>query len=822
MPSFYPINTPLINYFFYKAPFIADHYTLTSGAIVNGGSNYFVDDIIILNQGTYNSPVTLKVTSTNPPLMLGAVTGVTITSGGDYLVTPGAGFDQLASSGIGTGFTFGDPIFAPSNQIPPGPNIPLAGGFLFFYEDENRTVQANTYSDVTDPANPVVNENPIQLGASGEIPLFYLDDRFYYIVITDSTADQSNPVQTIEHYNPSEILSNTSAFNDNFIVNPQFNYPVTFYKTTDTIGEINDPKTVVAWSWEFLEDVDTTTENFVTFNNVAGQEIEGNPIFEIVLDSDTVSGDEATKEFRSYLGSVDFYEDDTLTFSAQMISKRGVPVTVNILLERFYGNGGSAPELIQLTTLSIGITRKKYTFSFSVPTIIGKIIGDGDYLAIRIQVGLQAVCIFGMTNVMVLPGSQLSPVFVDEPYGFSKGQILGESTDIDNAGLFENYSSYYYSQGRINPYADTGAIVLVPNNVTQKFREKCDGTEREINKYSPNNIPYQRLYNAIGTLFGASGGLLVSSNGDVVTFSSPDPAREKSVYTAGTTAFTVVNTQLGLQMGVKLIDNKNNTVTATFFNEFAPEQNISSYGGGHFITGPVAVANYWGASYNDVIPPTNILISTVNPGGPSTQSVFTIDFTLDTAFTYQTRFVGNYEIVASWMEFSSFSSNARRPAGQNSNNQQILFQLDNEPVPTPGLGASVPGGPYSISTIKTVIVPFFSSKSMLDNIKTFVETISTKFIWTLTVTVFPTAGTYFLYSSETVDFYGWFTVDGAGTDPMVSGRTGIEIPIFTGQSTTRVAEIIAETINDATFNVPSPADLPALVADSKVSWFINL
>lgn len=833
MANFYPVNTPLINYYFYKAPFISNGFSLTNYSILSGGTGYNVGDIIITSGGVFTTPVIFLVATVNS----GAVTSVTINNNGNYTTVPTT-LSQAYTSGTGTGATFNSLVFDSNYLQPSGPNIPLAGGYIFFYEDENRNVQANTYSNVSDPNNPVVNPNPIQLGSSGDYTLFYLDDRFYYIVITDYTGDQSNPVQVIEHYNPSDVLSNISAFNDNFIVNPQFNYPIEFYHLTDDTGYVFESTTTVAWSWEFLQDQDTETENYVTFNNVSGQQIEGSPVFECVLNSSPVSSAETLKDFRAFLGTVDFNQGNPLTFCAQMESKTGRSLTVNLYLELYYGMGGSDSQLILLNTFTVGTTLSKYSFSFTVPSISGFSVGEDSYLAIRIQPGIQQVCIFGMTNVMVVPGNVSLPVFVDESEGFSKALILGDSTNISGAGLYQNYSSYYYSNGMIFPYADTGTIVLCPTNLIQNFRAVCDGSSRLISGYTVNNIPNQRLYNAIGTTFGSAGDLIVTSAGNVVTFKSPVGARAHSPYTGGNTTFTVNNVALGLLFGFNLVNNYNGTVTGTYADMFAPSITAPSFGTN--ITPPMSnsgngLQTYWGTAGN-VISGTNITFTTINPGSGSSFASFLMTFNNNIPANYQTRVVAtpngappylNHQ-CSSFIEFSTFTNNVRQFSAYQAN-AIILFSLDGVVNPVIGQYNGNQNPPILFQQITFAGVPpygaivnFYSSASMSQNINTFVNTISNPFIWTVTVVSAPSAGQYFLYSSATVDYYGWFTVNGVGTDPAIGGRTGIEIPIATGQTTAQISEIIASTIDSAEFNVPSPAVLPIIPTSSPVSWFINI
>lgn len=47
--------------------------------------------------------------------------------------------------------------------------------------------------------------------------------------------------------------------------------------------------------------------------------------------------------------------------------------------------------------------------------------------------------------------------------------------------------------------------------------------------------------------------------------------------------------------------------------------------------------------------------------------------------------------------------------------------------------------------------------------------------------------TYFLYSTPLVDYYFWFNVSGAGTDPNIGGRAGVMIAIASGETADNVA-----------------------------------
>lgn len=66
-------------------------------------------------------------------------------------------------------------------------------------------------------------------------------------------------------------------------------------------------------------------------------------------------------------------------------------------------------------------------------------------------------------------------------------------------------------------------------------------------------------------------------------------------------------------------------------------------------------------------------------------------------------------------------------------------------------------------------------------------------------------GTYFLISGAAADYYVWFNLDAAGTDPAVTGKTGIEVTITTGMTEAQLATALASALDaeDAFAATPS-------------------
>src|SRR5258708_31964946 len=119
-------------------------------------------------------------------------------------------------------------------------NTPLIAGTIDFFSDVDHTQRADTYSDISDPDNPVVNTNPIVLDANGSCPVIYLQDIYYFIVIK---SEEGEVIRTYTYYKGASfdgggITPITIDASSNLLTNGQFTYPIKFYKTSDPVGKI--------------------------------------------------------------------------------------------------------------------------------------------------------------------------------------------------------------------------------------------------------------------------------------------------------------------------------------------------------------------------------------------------------------------------------------------------------------------------------------------------------------------------------------------------------------------------------------------------------
>lgn len=78
-------------------------------------------------------------------------------------------------------------------------------------------------------------------------------------------------------------------------------------------------------------------------------------------------------------------------------------------------------------------------------------------------------------------------------------------------------------------------------------------------------------------------------------------------------------------------------------------------------------------------------------------------------------------------------------------------------------------------------------------------------------------GTYFLVSSATTDYYVWLDVDNGGSDPLVSGRTGISVHVVVGSSADTISTNLAYAIDStAEFSATSSANVVTIHALSSL------
>jgi len=726
-----------------------------------------------------------------------------------------------------------------------GPKIgqPLVGGTVEFFDNFAQEERLDTYSDVSNPAAPVVNTNPIILGSDGSTasspypsPVIYLQSASYFIVVKSAEGQ----VQwTIPNYTGATFGTggNPSPAGGvlNLLADGQFNWPINFsLPGTTPVGLITNAFTSVSLGCYFLQDTGTKT-NVVTFNNIANQTIEGNPQQEIVLSS-TASLPETLKDFVWVYGGVSAFQGENSTFSLQIENKQIGTTPITIILEQNFGGGGSATVFTTLGTFQVTNTRDKFILNFIIPLITGKTVGTGNYAAIHLRGALGQFSNFGFTNALMQIGSIQNPIYVGQSNSDEKAQIVGEITDLSQAGWQTDWFNMIIQGGYIYPLTNTGQIITAstlnspPNGIKLTASPQNFPVTGNI-----NGIANVRLYNAIGN--AGSNEIIATAAGNVVSVTSIYGFREHSAYTAGTAPVVVANPVVGLKYNIQVDPVSANTVSMTFLDKYTlnpnpaanysgGDANINWNGGGVVPTLGIGVLSYRTSSPNingtifpgfitSNLPEGNKSISAVEitPGNPTTSAVYNISFNSSSIPDYQTNVqqrnfdstINLPQTVTAFaqynsIEFGTISNNVR-------GNYTQISPLAGPVASSFAINFSVNG---AINTLAggintTVIVPFFSSNTLSQNIQIFAKTIATPFVWTITFTAAPTASQYLLFSDKTIDYYLWYTVDGVGTDPAVAGRTGVVCAILSTDTIPAIATKTATAMDSLVVTLPVTA-----------------
>lgn len=592
-----------------------------------------------------------------------------------------------------------------------GPNLPLAGGFIFFREDEDHTVPKPTYSDVSDPNAPVVNPNPVPMNAVGAIPLFYAEEGFYYIVITGPDADFDNPIWTFEHvdFSGGAGLGGTNVIN--YVPNGQFLLHNVQNAHDDVEqGEITQAVTDVAWGgWTFRRPEGSTATDLVTFERYDAWNANptGNPRYAIRLQCTDPGTGDAYKSLRVTWPNVNKFasaQPYTIAFSGMDNFAGSAPI--DVYLVKNFGTGGDDETNTLLTTFNLTPTETAFSYIFVFGTNAEKVIGalDDDFVALDFRVRTDEEIDVLMTDFDLEAGELIDPVYPATTDRQDVSAALGGGFPVPNPDGSDLYlTPRLTATGWMYDDAEIGEVIAESNQatyinslstVTNKLLS--DGSSYPTAGFSPLGIPFARLQSKYW-----------------------NPILNASIYGTGASYFNTATSQA-----------KNN----------------------------------------------QLIVSNNSDGVVDA----VVDGTAPTGFTFGVVYTG----TASNFNCKAWAGNFLTTTG---------FFIERLEV---GTVANATGGTAGYN-----ITEYQAGDPDIPQI-TFVNPASTT-----------TAGTYFLFSTPAINYYVWFQIDGAGSDPAVSGRTGIKINLDSTDNSNMYALKIALALNSAgqesTINTTVASTIPA-------------
>jgi hypothetical protein len=559
----------------------------------------------------------------------------------------------------------------------------------------------------------------------------------------------------------------TNPVDINYIPDGQFRLHTDIPATsTLEVGQVRDPITNVAFGgWTFERPIASVARDFVIFQRIGS--FVTNPLksprYAIEISCQAPNAGDTFKDLRVKFDDVNKFSSDTDMFTFGITGKvvSSGNINVDLIVIKNFGTGGDATTETNLVTFTLTSTFTPFYFGFSFGANTGKIIGqlNDDYVQLALRFPSNELFDVEFTDALLTPGNVLLPTFNDTTtrqflYESMFDDMNSPATDGSDIGLplilTKTGLRFDSSQvGMIFPYVTTP----IPFGFLS-----CDGSRYDKNLYSTDGIPYSRLALKI---------ILPLTNPFV-----PLPMLLPTFGTGADFVTTSIEATLNLIMST-------NMAGATS----APTDGANPTGF-TFGTSHVGQTNIDAFSYvGDLI----LYIRSNNVGmigSPGAGSGF----------------LGNFKILVNGTDsrsIISLSITGISPGGYFTFNTPGFVYLVWYKVNGAGTIPSVPGTiPIEIDVLTTESVEDITRKTALS-----INGQQISSIIALAASAIPQSS-YFNFSTSSQAYYLWINKSGGGTDPLISGKIGIEANILTSDTKDQVTSKIATSLNTRYFATP--------------------
>ena len=699
--------------------------------------------------------------------------------------------------------------------------LPLDFGLVFFYSDVNRTVLKPIFTLSGSPPNYSYEQlpNPVILSGIGTIqdgngndviPYYFPFDangniELYYIVVEDKFGVQQFTRQAFP--NLTEVVTNLLNFSQNLIPNGQFlinNTPASYSQsqyTFDYGGGIVNKVINVAPSWTFQVSNSSTATDTISFTQflAALNNPSASPRYQINIVRSVPNAD-AVCDLRVRFMDVNKFQGDSNWSFIFNIESVNALSNVTVKLIKYFGTNSPSGAIADTTeeidwggpfNLINGQNRFSAVNTFGINT--GKSIGNNndDFIEFAIRFPATSTSTFnvGITDVMLINAaitSQQLPSILFPPT--TNGEFIlqalsnlaparitnGENSNTTNNYYNEDGSNLYLpimmtQAGFTYDYSQIGKVVPSLSSVPENNELLCDGSIFTSSQYSTLGIPYKRLSNK-----------LISMN----------------IATPGIPMFGT-----GSNFGTMYVTHGVNTIMR-FTNNVAGAGTFASDGTTGWTFGG-AVSGFNSISLNATSAGTGELlvsgIGFISPFAPinAGTSGFTVNDSSGSA-SPTTGYEAFQHYTAIIMTVAASALTNTGGAGKyfqisnSTTTYYFWFFFTNETDPAPGgtgVRINVPSALLTAEDIANMV------REAIDGFQ------STN----ITVTSVPTSGKYFLITtnpSSPRDFYVWFNVANAGGDPLIVGRTAIEVDLAGTETNAQVATKTMLAVDAFQFQVP--------------------
>lgn len=665
---------------------------------------------------------------------------------------------------------------------------PLVNGTITFFEDEARTtpknvfvlsgtVPAYTYTDI---GNVVTLNNA---GATSYDPGSGATDvRLYYFPFDADGNPQlyfaevrsaDSILQLTREAWPNITASSTpgnngdSAFT-NYIPNGQF---LSHNDLVDD-GLIVAPITQIGYgNWTFERPGGSGAVDNVTFVRFASYitNPEAHPRYAVRVVNTGGGGGDGSKDIRVKFDDVNKFGSDNqnFTFKFQGKSTSG-NFDVDLVLIKNYGTGGSSTTETSLGTFTITGAYQSFSTSFVFGDNATKTIGpdDDDFLQLAIRLPIGVVFEGEFTDYAQIEGDFSDVVFPDTTTRQSVSQFIGGASEIpDYEGRDLYLTERLTPTGKEWDHSQIGKVFVQSTPALEIGELFANGDAFLTADYSADGIPFRRLQEKyfdpieLSPIYGTGDdyatsyfiGLSVSATSVLLTANSFGSANAIADG-ATSTGFTFVTSHTGI--GSSSFDV--NTFLTTSGQSWMQNESVGLTTPPSSGTSTVIVGNVYDIE------------GTVN-----TPQEFNVVFPLGST-------LGNGAGVGLFWRYFAVGTD-----------YYVWYSTGAETDPSVG-GAT--GIQVNISLTDDIDSVANKTVAAISNFES--SSIS------IIAAGGMTAGAYFTFGVPSEDFYVWYTIDGAGTDPLVTAHTEIQVDILSADDANAVVFKTQTAINSRKFAVP--------------------
>lgn len=689
--------------------------------------------------------------------------------------------------------------------------LPLSNGTVTFYSDVNRSTLKPIYTISGNPPNYsfIQLPNPSTLSAVGTfqdagnnnvVPYYFPYDgdgkiELYYVVVEDADGVR----QFIREAWPPNVADTgevDSANATNYIPNGQF------LSHTDVPADpLNDKPfgqveadfiEIAQGGWNFSRSVGSSAIDNIQFVRY-GQFVdipEASPRYALQIVCSTPDIADIFKQVSVRFMDVNKFSSSTATytliFTGVTFNSGSFPLGLSII--KNFGTGGSPSpaQEIPITEFTITGTETKSQFSFNFESNEGTSIGTNNDDYVEIAFLFPTTTGFGgqFTDFALFAGNVSTPVFPVTTERDFLSRSLTPPTPLVNGGdlylpIVLTKDGYGYDKSIVgNVEAQSGLLSNFTDSIsTTTNLIKADGSQYFTNGFSSLGIPFSRLQ---AKYFNTTLNQPIYGTG--ADFASSYIQSATDHLFLGTNQFGEATTPTDVNTTFAFFENHPFSSTGYGLSTYQASAilivAIATTAGAHLATQPNA-----GTSGFTITVFKNILYT------PGKLSFFIMPIAATT-------------LAGKYFTFETLPGPI---------SYYMWFKVD-------GIGADpAPGGTgikvelkstYTIADV-TAIVNFALAGKQVD-------IITTKAASALT------AGEHFTFGTTgNNDYYVWYTIDGAGTDPKVLNHFGIKVELLSADTAAQVATKTMAAINKTYFAVPKLQGTLLRGTDPNKTWDLD-